>query len=136
MVWLPSRVTVNWFMRWLGFRARPGDTETTRVLDVMYLGLKHFRMALETLRVLPAMFPDDTLRAMRVPTLLLVGEHEVICDPATALERARQLFPDVQCELVPDSSHEMCFSQHQIVDARVLAFLNESRRHAPERVVA
>jgi len=136
MVWFPSRFTVNSFMRWLGFRERPGDPQTTRVLDVMYLGLKHFRMALETLRVLPVMFPDDTLRAMRVPTLLLVGEHEVICDPATALDRARQLFPDVQCELVPRSSHEMCFSQHRLVDARVLAFLNESRRNASERVVA
>jgi hypothetical protein len=51
----------------------------------MYLGLKHFRVPGETLRVLPVMFPDDRLRAMRVPTLVLVGDHEVVCDPATAL---------------------------------------------------
>jgi len=128
MFWFPTRVTVNSFMHWLGFRERPGDAQTTFVFEVMYLGLKHFRIPLETLRVLPVMFPDDKLRAMRVPTLLLVGEREVICDPATALDRARRLFPDIQCELVPRSSHDMCSSQYRDVDARVLEFLKESRR--------
>jgi pimeloyl-ACP methyl ester carboxylesterase len=125
-------------MHWLGFRNRPGDTETKFVLDLMYLGLKHFRVPVETLRVMPVMFSDEKLRAMRVPTLLLVGEQEVICDPATAMDRARRLFPDVQAELVPQSSHEMCVSQHRIVDARVLEFLRrtkaEPETRAPERV--
>jgi pimeloyl-ACP methyl ester carboxylesterase len=75
---------------------------------------------------------------MRVPTLLLIGEHEVICDPA--LGRARQLFVDAHGELVPRSSHDMCFSQHRIVDARVLDFLKKTRTDGqgktPERSVA
>jgi hypothetical protein len=54
-----------------------------------------------------------------------MGDEEVIWDPAAALARARQLFPDVQGELVPRSSHDMCFSQHRIVDARVLDFLKK-----------
>jgi len=136
MVWFPTRFTVNSFMRWLGLNERAGDTATKRVLDLFYLGLKHFRVPVETLRVMPVMFPEAQLRAMRVPTLLLVGEQEVICDPATALERARRLFPDVQAELVPRSSHDMCSSQHRIVDARVLDFLNGNRCSISERVVA
>jgi pimeloyl-ACP methyl ester carboxylesterase len=136
MFWFPTRFTVNSFVRWLGFRERAGDTQTRLVFDLMYLGLKHFRIPLETLRVLPVMFPDDRLRAMRVPTLLLVGEQEVICDPAAALDRARRLFPDIQCGLVPRSSHDMCSSQHRVVDARVLEFLNHSRRDMPESAVA
>jgi pimeloyl-ACP methyl ester carboxylesterase len=127
MMWCPTRVTVNAFMRWLGLTDRRGDTETTLVVDLMYLGLKHFRVPPETLRVMPVLFPEAQLRAMRVPTLLLVGEHEVICDPAAALERARRFFPDVRAELVPLSSHDMTFSQHRIVDARVLDFLKETR---------
>jgi pimeloyl-ACP methyl ester carboxylesterase len=124
MLFWPTRVTVNWFMRWLGLVDRPGGEVSVRpVLDLMYLGLKHFRVPVETSRVMPVMFPEDRLRAMRVPTLLLIGEHEVICDPATALARARGLFPNVQGELVPESSHDMCFSQRRIVDARVLEFL-------------
>ena len=67
----------------------------------MYLGLKHFRVPPETARVMPTVFSDDELRAMRVPTLLLIGDHEVISDPATALARARRLIPDFEGELVP-----------------------------------
>ena len=59
----------------------------------MYLGLKHFRMPLETARIMPAVVSDDELRALRVPTLLLIGDHEVISDPARHLERARRLYP-------------------------------------------
>jgi pimeloyl-ACP methyl ester carboxylesterase len=131
MVSFPTRVTVNWFMRWLGVTDRPGETDARSVLELTYLGLKHFRMPPETLRVMPTLFSDDQLRAMRVPILLLIGEHEVICDPAAALARARELFPDVQGELVPRSSHDMCFSQQRIVDARVLAFLRQTR--TPDR---
>ena len=127
MARFPTRVTVNWFMRWLGVTDRPGATVAAPLLELMYLGLRHFRVPIETLRVMPVMFPDDQLRAMRVPTLLLIGEQEVICDPVTALARARRLFPDVQGELVPQCSHDMCFSQRRIVDARVLDFLKQTR---------
>lgn len=120
MVWFPSRLTVNWFMRWLGVT---GD-EARPIRELTYLGLKHFRVPVETLRVLPVLFSEDRLRAMRVPTLLLIGRREVVWNPVTAVRRARQLFPDVQAELVPSSSHEMCFSQREFVDARVRQFLN------------
>jgi pimeloyl-ACP methyl ester carboxylesterase len=127
MIWFPTRFTVNWFMRWLGITDRDGALAARPVLELTYLGLKHFRMRPETLRVMPTVFTDDRLRAMRVPTLLLIGEHEVICDAQSALTRARAVFPDVQGELVPRSSHDMCFTQHRIVDARVLAFLKQTR---------
>jgi pimeloyl-ACP methyl ester carboxylesterase len=136
MVWFPTRFTFNSFMRWLGLTDRAADTEMKLVLELMYLGLKHFRVPVETLRVMPVMFSEKQLRAMRVPTLLLVGEQEVIYDPATALDRARRLFPEIQGELVPRSRHDMCASQHRIVDARVLDFLNDGRRNVSERVVA
>jgi pimeloyl-ACP methyl ester carboxylesterase len=140
MVWFPTRFMVNSFMRWLGLTVGPGEADARPVVELMYLGLKHFRVPVETLRVMPVMFPDEQLRAMRVPTLLLTGDHEVVCDPATALARARQLFPDVQAELVPQSSHDMCLSQRRIVDARVLAFLkqgrSDDRRAGIERSVA
>jgi len=123
MMLIPTRVTVNSFMRWLGFTgagARP-------VLDLMYLGLKHFRVPRETSRIRPTVFSDDELRAVRVPTLLLIGDQEVISDPAKALARARRLIPDFQGELVPQSRHDMCVSQCRTVDARVLDFLKTTR---------
>jgi pimeloyl-ACP methyl ester carboxylesterase len=127
MVFVPTRLTVNSFMHWAGFTDSPGDTNARRVLDLMYLGTKHFRMPNDTLRVAAVPLSDDQLQAMLVPVLLLMGDHEVIYDAATALARARRLIPNFQGELLPRCSHDMAFSQHRIVDARVLDFLKETR---------
>lgn len=123
MVAVPTRLTVNSFMRWLGLTA----TNARPVLELMYRGLKHFRVPPETARVMPTVFSDEELRVMRVPTLLLIGDHEVISAPATALARAHRLMPHVEGELVPHCRHDMCFSQSRIVDARVLDFLKMKR---------
>jgi pimeloyl-ACP methyl ester carboxylesterase len=123
MVWLPTRLTVKSFFRWLGFT----DRAYANVLDMMYLGLKHFRMPFETARVMPAVVSDQALRTMKMPTLLLIGEHEVISDPAGALERARRLIPDFEGDLIPGCRHDMCSSRHDVVDARVLEFLAKTR---------
>ena len=144
MVLFPTRFTVNSFMRWLAFNDNLDDFETRRasdkVVDLMYLGVKHFRIPQDTLHVMPTVFSDGELRAMHVPTLLLIGDHEVIYEPATALARARRLIPDVEGDLVPRSSHDMCFSQHRLVDRRILDFLKRPRagseHHAPEPLVA
>jgi len=122
----PTRLTVSSFMGWLGFDT--GLPDARRVFDLMCLGLKHFRLPRETLRVGINVLSDDELRSLQVPVLLLMGDREVIYDPTTALARARRLIPDFQGELVPQSSHDMCFSQHGFVDARVLDFLNASRQ--------
>jgi hypothetical protein len=71
----------------------------------MYLGLKQFRVPPETARVMPTVFSDDELSAMRVPTLLLIGDNEVISDPAKALARARRLIPDFHGDLRIPSGH-------------------------------
>jgi hypothetical protein len=55
---------------------------------------------------------------------------------ATALARARRLIPDLRGELVPSSSHDKCFSQHTIIDARVLEFLSGTGGNVSERIVA
>jgi pimeloyl-ACP methyl ester carboxylesterase len=114
-------------MRWLGFADSAGDADARPVLELMYLGLKHFRIPQETLRVLPTVLSDEELQAMRVPVLLLIGEHEVMYDPARALARARRLIPNLEGDLVPRSRHDMCFSQRRIVDARVRDFLRKIR---------
>ena len=123
MGFFPTRFTVNSLFGWMGFKDTPGDMNARPVLDLVYLGLKHFRLPQETMRIMPRVFSDDELRALPVPVLLLIGDREVIYDPAKALARARALLPNFEGELVPHCRHDMCLSQHRIVDARVLDFL-------------
>jgi len=121
----PTRLTANSLMGWMGFKDSPGDTLTRCLLDLFYLGVKHFRLSPDTMRLMPSVFSDDELRGLHVPVLLLIGENEVIYDAAEALDRARRLIPDFEGDLVPRCSHDMCASKHDIVDARVLDFLKD-----------
>lgn len=136
MMYLPTRFLVNSFMRWAGFSTAPGEADVRPILNVMHLGMKHFRIPKETLRITATPLSDYDLHEMHVPTLLLFGESEVLCDPVEALIRARRVIPDFRGELLPGSSHDMCISQRAIVDARICEFLSETRHGVPERSVA
>ena len=119
MLFCPTRFTVNSFMRWAGIRG----SEVQPVVDLTYLGLKHFQTPPQADREAFSLISDAELRSLRVPVLLLYGDAEVIYDPAQALARANRLIPHVEGELLPGCRHDMVFSQRRIVDARVLDFL-------------
>ena len=124
---IPIPFTAVSFMGWMGIKDTPGDPVSRRLLDLFYLGVKHFRMPPESAFIMPAVFSDEELQVLHVPVLLLIGDSEVIYDPAKALARARRLLPNFEGELVQGSKHNMCGSHYQIVDARVLDFLSENR---------
>jgi pimeloyl-ACP methyl ester carboxylesterase/hypothetical membrane protein len=140
MVFCPARLTVTSFMHWLGVKENPADPDThgmSKLVELTYLGLKYFRMPQETARVMPTVFSDGELRSVQMPTLVLFGDHEVICDPAAALARALRLIPDCRGELLPGPRHEMCARRHELVDARVLDFLKtrpEQKKPTPRAV--
>jgi pimeloyl-ACP methyl ester carboxylesterase len=134
MTFFPTRFTVNSFMRWTGLTDTPGERDAGPLLQLMYLGMKHFRMPEDTLRVNTAAanpLSDHELRSLQMPVLLLFGDDEVIYRSAEALERARRLIPHFGGELIPRCRHDMCFSQSRIVDARVLDFLDKKSDHQP-----
>lgn len=124
MALFPARLTVNSYFRWMGFKDTPGDTVSHCLLDLFYFGMKYFRLPPETARIMPSVFSDEELRALHVPVLLLIGENEVIYNPVKSLARARAFLPNFEGEVVTGANHNMCGSHYQIVDARVLDFLN------------
>jgi pimeloyl-ACP methyl ester carboxylesterase len=138
MAFFPTRFTVNSFMSWAGIAKKDAE----QVLDLMYLGAKHFRMPKDTMRVnRDATNPlsDNELQSLHMPVLLLFGDGEVIYDSAQACDRARRLIPHFEGELIPGCRHDMCFSQSRIVDARVLDFLKkggDQRAETGQRSVA
>ena len=128
MLLLPARAMVFSFLRWLATSESQQEAAVRRLsdslVDLMWLGLKHYRFERDTLRIVPTVFTDGQLRMMVVPTLLLIGEREVIYDPEQALERARRFLLGVECDLVRGTSHDMTFAAHRLVDARILDFLD------------
>lgn len=102
---------------------------------LMYLGIRHFRVfkywVSQSIR--PHVFPDEELRGMQVPMLLLIGDEESLYDPVRALQRATALVPNLEAELIPRANHSMTMERHDVVDRRIFAFLG-SATTAAERV--
>lgn len=126
MTFFTTRLTTESFLGWTGIKDTTGDLVSRSLLDLFYLGMKHFRMPPETAFVLPVVTSDEELQALKVPVLLLIGDNEVVYNSAKALERAKRLIPNLEGELVPESNHNMCGSHYPIVDARVLEFLKDN----------
>lgn len=131
-LWLfavPTRAVAARFLRWFAHPTSLRDPRTRAVLecmvDLLYLGARHFRLQRAAR---PCVFGDDELRSVRVPTLLLTGEQEVIHDPVATLARARALIPGVEGALVPDARHDMAIGQRAVVNRRILDFLERRRQ--------
>ena len=72
--------------------------------------------------------PDSsgTLRAVRVPTLILVGSEDEIAPPAAAQAMA-QLIPGAQCHVVPAAGHLAPLEQPLATSRLVTDFLSGLR---------
>lgn len=73
--------------------------------------------------VTPTTMSDEELRSIRVPSLVLVGEHETVGSATKALRRARRVAPQLRLELVPGAGHDLPIAQRELVVRRVLGFL-------------
>ncbi|MDF2627537.1 MAG: carboxylesterase [Symbiobacteriaceae bacterium] len=116
---LPSKDRVRGTFRWLSAN---GQVVDERLAEQMYLAVRHFRFAKGG--VFPTVYTDDELRRLRPPTLLLIGDHEVIYDPSRALDRARRLITGIEADLVQSAGHLLNMEQPDVVNGRMLAFLN------------
>ena len=89
--------------------------------------MKNFHLR-HQIRVLPTVFTDDELRQIKTRTLLLIGGKEVIYDSAAAMKRAKQLIQHIEAEVVPNASHGLPMEQAELVNERILEFLNTQRQ--------
>ena len=95
------------------------------IIEQLAMGVKHFngrQIGAPVFRV----YSDDDLRRISVPTLLLVGDHDISCKPNLVLARARQLIPDLRAELVIDGGHLFPTDQADFTNARILEFLSNN----------
>ncbi len=107
-----------------------GYTLNETYVELMRAVSKHTKQHL----LFPTVFSDEELRQVKVSTLLLYGEQEVIYDPKAAIERAKRLFPNITTVLIPNASHLVIMEQTEMVNSRILAFLEAN--HIQGRVVS
>jgi pimeloyl-ACP methyl ester carboxylesterase len=123
---LPGRFWSDSMMHWFTYGPNLSNKDTKRFFDAMtsqvYPGVRYFRLPPT---VLPVPYTDEELGGVRNPTLLLIGQQEALYDPVPAIERAKQLIPNIKTELIPHAGHELPASKPEAVDKRVLEFLKE-----------
>jgi pimeloyl-ACP methyl ester carboxylesterase len=82
-----------------------------------------FRDATVQLRVYPREFSDDELKAIKVPTLLILGNEEMIYSPAEAAERALRILPNSKVIMLPNCGHAIPFDAPNEASNAIDSFL-------------
>ncbi len=92
------------------------------VLDSLALTFNHFKPRTERLPV----FPDDALRGLAMPVLVVVGGRDVMLDSQATARRVRECVPHATVSILPEVGHAILGQTDS-----VLAFLrDEENGHA------
>ena len=73
--------------------------------------------------VIPPVWTDAEWRSLAVPTLFLMGDHDVIYSAEKAVRRLKQVAPQVTAEIVPGAGHDFTIAHAAIVNQKILQFL-------------
>lgn len=71
---------------------------------------------------------DEELQKIDVPTLVLIGENEVLYSAQDAMERLDDIAPKVQKELIPNAGHDLLLVQMELVNQKILEFLGQDKK--------
>jgi pimeloyl-ACP methyl ester carboxylesterase len=72
--------------------------------------------------VMPSVFPEEELRQIKNPVLMLIGDQDRL-NPPRVLDQARRLIPQIETGIIPNAGHMLSMEQPAAVDARLLKFL-------------
>jgi pimeloyl-ACP methyl ester carboxylesterase len=118
LILFPSHITGKWLIRGLSIHGyQPHELEAEQLI-VSAMSLRSripFRPSIG----------DDELRNLRMPTLLLIGEREILYDARSAVERARQLIPGIETAIIANAGHMLTTDQPKEVFRHVLRFLQQ-----------
>ena len=114
MILRPSIATVRWFIK--------GASTTKNQDDLMQVFITGMTCA-RSMKVLRPSIQEEEWNQLQIPILLLIGDHEIMYEPAKAIRRAKQLIPHIQAELIENAGHFLLVDQVEQVNQRALKFL-------------
>jgi pimeloyl-ACP methyl ester carboxylesterase len=117
MPWLPGhdrriRHSIEW--------AENGIASDEDWRRLFFLGLRYGNTATQ---VVPRVFTAGELKAVTAPTLLIVGDREVIYRPEQVIAAAIRLMPGIQTALVAGAHHIAAMAQPEAVNRLIIEFL-------------
>jgi pimeloyl-ACP methyl ester carboxylesterase len=122
---IPAKFLMMNFMNWIRVTddvAGEAKARLDEMAEDAWLAQRSFKARR---MVQPIPLTDEQWQSLRVPTLLLAGDREVIFPALRELPRVAALSPAVKTELIPGTGHDFFVVRAEEVDRRVLAFLDE-----------
>ena len=134
VLFMPTQRMIYWFLQWTTTMPLVVGQP---LIDQMVVGIKGLKPQ-EMGAPIFSVYTDEELGRLTMPTLLLVGEYEVIYQPGPmlVLERARRLIPQVEAELIPGGGHMFPVDQAEATNARILKFLTGYAMNRFSEIVA
>jgi pimeloyl-ACP methyl ester carboxylesterase len=114
----PNDIILETFKNSGTLKANQWSKEMTEMLTLS------FRVAASQLRVYPREFSDAELKAIKVPTLLILGNEEMIYSPAEAAERASRILPNSKVIILPNCGHAIPFDAPKEASNAIDSFLS------------
>ncbi|SDF46404.1 Pimeloyl-ACP methyl ester carboxylesterase [Fontibacillus panacisegetis] len=84
-----------------------------------------YRYAKPLLQVMPSVFSREEFSSFQAPTLLLIGDKEVIYPARKAIANAQNMIPDLETHLIAGASHSLTMEHADIVNELTLRFLKK-----------
>jgi pimeloyl-ACP methyl ester carboxylesterase len=120
-----GRSMMFWLLKDLARKDEAGRKLVEEYADHLHLGRMFFK---PKSLVRPTLLSDEDWSSIKVPTLVLIGEHEKIYSGWKALKRLKRVAPQIRAEIVPGAGHDLTIVQAEMVDRMILEFLGVLRR--------
>jgi len=122
---IPHRYFLANMTRWMfkDLTQKEDDVSKKLVRDLIddaFVGLRCFKLKMP---VTPTVLSDEELRSIKMPTLFLVGENEVVYSAQEAIQRLKNVAPNIESEIIPNAGHDLTIVQAEMVNGIVLRFL-------------
>lgn len=82
-----------------------------------------YRYAKPLLQLMPSVFSEAEFNSFQVPTLLLIGDKEVIYPAKKAITNAQNMIPNLESHLIAGASHSLTMEHADVVNELTLRFL-------------
>lgn len=69
-------------------------------------------------------FSDKDLSSLKIPLLVLVGDHDIV-NSEKIFKKTRRLIPNAETAVIKDAGHFLSIDQSDIVNKKVVDFLNK-----------
>jgi len=124
---IQALIPVRYFMKkalyWIcenTVQTEKGRAIAEELIDANMLSINCFKTKMPPF---PTIMSDEELKSIKVPVLYIDGENEKVLSVKDAVKRLNSLAPSIKTEIIPNTDHCFVFTHPEIVNEKVLDFL-------------